>query len=239
MNLRVAIVVPFHSEPTDQLDRCVASVAEQTHPCELIMVSDGARPYTPPGNARVLHLPNAHGDFGNCARAIGAIEAMSSGADAVAFLDADNWLHPKHIARMVALHEQTGAAICTASLTLVRVDGTVMPVTPENDGQRHVDTSASFVTRAAFPLLPMWAFVPKELAQVGDRVWWQLAKNSGYTRAHCPEPTVFYRNRYAATYRALGEPLPAEAKRMQPITPGIYTVSVPAMSVTVNIRPPT
>src|SRR3954471_1630866 len=112
MKLRVAVVVPFHSEPLEQLERCVASVREQTYACELVMVSDGGRPYTPPDSTRLLHLPHAHGDFGNCARAIGALEAMGSGADAVAFLDADNWLHPEHIARMVALHESTGAVIC-------------------------------------------------------------------------------------------------------------------------------
>ncbi len=240
MKLRVAVVVPFHAEPPDQLERCVASVEEQTHPCELVMVSDGGRPYTPTGSdARVLHLPHAHGDFGNCARAIGAIEAMGAGVDAVAFLDADNWLHPEHIARMVALHESTKAPVCTASVTLVRVDGSVMPIASPSDGKVHVDTSAIFVTREAFPLLPLWAFVPRELAQMGDRVWWQLAKNSGYPRAHCTEPTVYYRDRYAAHYRALGEPLPPEAKEMQEIPQGVYRVAVPAIGASFHVRPRT
>jgi hypothetical protein len=128
---------------------------------------------------------------------------------------------------MVALHEASKAPICTASVTLVRVDGTVMPVAGENDGKRHVDTSAIFVTREAFPLLPMWALVPKELAQMGDRVWWQLAKSSGYPRVHCTEPTVFYRTRYAATYRALGEPLPADAKEMEELPAGSIKCACP------------
>ncbi len=236
MKLRVAVVVPFHSEPLEQLERCVESVAAQTYPCELVMVSDGGRPYTPPGYARLLPLPQAHGDFGNCARAIGAIDAISTGADAVAFLDADNWLHPEHIARMVALHEASKAPICTASVTLVRVDGSVMPIASENDGKRHVDTSAIFVTREAFALLPLWALVPKELAQMGDRVWWQLAKSSGFPRAHCAEPTVFYRTRYAAMYRALGEPLPADAKEMEELPPGLYQVRVPAMGASFQVH---
>lgn len=64
----------------------------------------------------------------------------------------------------------------------------------------------------------------------------QLAKSSGYPRVHCTEPTVFYRTRYAATYRALGEPLPPDAKEMEEVPAGLYQIRVPAMGAAFQIH---
>jgi glycosyltransferase involved in cell wall biosynthesis len=243
--VRVAVVVPFHAEPTAQLEQCIASVLEQTHPSELVLVGDGPSSQLastvalmpPPKNPRmrVIWLPTAHGDFGNTARAIGALDAIGDGVDVVQFLDADNWLAPDHVAKMLALHGSSGAPICTASRWLARLDGTVMGVCKESDGEQLADTSTLFIAKPAFPLLPLWGLLPKSLAPIGDRVWFMLARASKLPRAHNPEPTQFYRTRYAAHYRAIGEAPPPEAKEVPDLPPGDYHLEFPALRLGLQI----
>lgn len=244
--MRVAVVVPFHRERPQWLRRCFSSVAGQQHAAKLIAVGDGVLPYSEQHDAakmymphRLIFLPSAHHDGGRAARAIGAIEAITSGFDAVAFLDADNWFAAEHIAGLVRLHETTGAPLCTSSLSVVRVDGEpfVPELVHECDGETHADTSTIFVTREAFPLLVNWALVPAELGSICDRVWWEMAKASGVKRAHSPEKTVFYRNRYALQYEALGEVPPDGTKRFDRPTPGRYRLQVPGVSIGCEIMP--
>lgn len=220
--MRVAVVVPFHREPAEWLRVCFQSVLDQISPAALIAVGDGAKPSVLAPFEKLIELPRAHGDFGNAARAIGAMEAITSGFDAVAFLDGDNWFSPLHVQEMLRLHRETGAALCTAGQAVARVDGTPFNLKSESDGEKHADTSTLFVTREAFPLLANWALIPRELAGVGDRVWWLLAKGSGYRRAHSTLETVFYRNRHAAQYRALGEVPPAGTKEPPTLEPGKF-----------------
>lgn len=239
--MNVAVVVPFHREPAEWLRACFESVRAQTSPADLIAVGDGWQPLELLELAsnfahRLIALPRPHRDFGNAARAIGALEAVTAGYEAVAFLDADNWFSPLHVQEMLWLHRETGAPICTASQSVTRVDGSPFGLKSESDGDRHVDTSAIFVTREAFPVLANWALIPPGLAMLGDRVWWWLAKTSGYKRAHSTLETVFYRNRHAAQYRALGEEPPAGTKDFPDLIPGKYSIRVPAMSLDFEIR---
>ena len=65
----------------------------RTVPCTHIVVNDGGEPPEIADNARtqLIHLPTAHRDVGNAARAIGSVTAICQGFDALAYLDADNW----------------------------------------------------------------------------------------------------------------------------------------------------
>jgi glycosyltransferase involved in cell wall biosynthesis len=244
--MRIAVVVPFYRERQQWLRQCFSSIGGQRHAVELIAVGDGVERHSEQHSVavayephRLILLPSAHHDGGRAARAIGALEAITSGFDAVAFLDADNWFAREHIAGLVRLHESTGAPLCTSSLSVVRVDGEpfVPELVHECDGETHADTSTIFVTRDAFPLLLNWALVPAELGSICDRVWWEMAKASGVRRAHSPEKTVFYRNRYALQYRRLGETPPAGTKEFLTPRSGRYSVRVPAMQMHCEIGP--
>jgi glycosyltransferase involved in cell wall biosynthesis len=232
--MKVAIVTPFHCEPLEQFAQCVRSVAEQelgeAHSVEHVIVADGDDPRNvveamrlarvpTQSFARVISLPVAHADFGDCARAVGALDAVARGFDAIGFLDGDNWIEPAHVQTMIRLHESTGADICTASRTICRVDGTPMFFDKESDGAAHVDSSCFFVTRPAFYVLPFWAFIPLSHAAVGDRVFWQIVKHTPTSHAHSAARTVNYRSRYAVHYRAIGETPPPEAKENPPPPP--------------------
>jgi len=237
--MKVAIVTSFHAEPLEQIAQCVRSVAEQElrgdHTLEHVIVVDGADPAIV-GRAvlqsrmptqkfpRVISLPVAHADFGNCARGVGALDAVARGFDAICFLDGDNWFEPAHVQTMIGLHLRAGADVCTASRTICRVDGSPMFFDKESDGVTHVDSSCFFVTRPAFHVLPFWAFVPPSHAAVGDRVFWEMVKHSPTSHAHSEARTVNYRTRYAVHYRAIGETPPPEAKENAP-PPGAVLMS--------------
>lgn len=212
--MRVAVITPYCTESNEILAKCHGSVMSQSHAVRHVMVADG------PPNPRVqswdvdhIALPRLHHDNGNLGRCIGALHAKSEGYDAVAFLDADNWYRPEHIALMVGLQRSTGAQVCTAARSLYRLDGSLMrEVDAESDGSGFADTSCMFIHSSGYETLPLWAQMPIEMSPVCDRVVWMAILLRGLRRAHSPLQTVAFRTRYAHAYRSMGETPPAEAK---------------------------
>jgi len=212
--VRATVITPYYLEPLEVLRNCYESVLSQTFPCTHFMVADG-HPCEEVSSWAVEHiiLPKPHHDLGNTARGVGSMSAMNQGYDAVSFLDADNWYYPNHIESMINLHRQTGAAVCTASRTIHRWDGSLMYAdVHECDGKRHVDTNCFFMMRPAFRVLPIWMMMPTPLGPVGDRVIWQSIVARRIPCAHNPEPTVAFRTQYQVHYSNLGEPAPPGAK---------------------------
>ncbi len=211
--MHVGVITPYFRETLDVLRNCHDSVRKQTHPCEHFMVADGF-PQTEISNWAVQHivLAKSHADAGNTPRAIGSLSAMNQDFDAIAYLDADNWYYPNHLEAMIKLHQQTGAAVCTASRTIHRLDGSLMGADGEYDKYNLVDTSCFFFTRPAFRLLPAWAMMPRQLSPICDRVVCNLIRLLALPCAHNPEPTVAFRTNYAYHYRAVGQTPPPGAK---------------------------
>jgi hypothetical protein len=210
--VRVAIVTPYCGERDDVWQTCIDSVRAQTHPCQHVLVADGS-PRPCPDGAAAITLPAAHGDNGNTARAVGSIYAVASGFDAIAYLDADNWYAPLHVAAMVELAGTTGAEVCIAARTIHRQDGSMMfRDRLDSDGIRRADTSCLFLTRPAFSLVSLWATMPRELGPICDRVFWGAVCAAGLRRSTHDAPTVAFRTQYAAHYEAIGEPAPVGSK---------------------------
>jgi glycosyltransferase involved in cell wall biosynthesis len=219
-SLRVAVVTPYYHEALEVLQKCHESVRQQTHPAVHFLVADGfSRPEVLNWSAERITLSRAHADGGDTPRGVGSLSAMNPDFDAIAFLDADNWYLPDHIESMMKLHRQTGACVCTATRNIHRLDGSFMYVDNfDSDGHKFVDTNCLFLTRGAFEILPLWAMMPKELAPSADRVIWSAIVRRGYSRAHCPEPTVAFRTQYQAHYHYLHEPAPPNAKTIAEFT---------------------
>lgn len=212
--MQVGIITPYFRESLDVLRNCHESVRGQTHACVHFLVADGSpRPEVSDWAVQHVILSKSHADGGNTPRAIGSLSAMNQGFDAIAYLDADNWYYPGHVEAMIELHKQTGAAVCTASRTIHRLDGSLMFVdSDDSDGCNHVDTSCFFLTKPAFRLLPIWAMMPTQLGPICDRVIWDLIRSLGLQYAHSPEPTVAFRTQYEIHYQYVGETPPAGAK---------------------------
>src|SRR5689334_20420519 len=106
---RYAFVTPYYKETRDCLERCIASVKQQTIPADHILVSDGfPQDWLDQADVRHVHLDRAHGDYGNTPRGIGSLMAVAEGYDGIGLLDADCWLEPDHLEHCLKQAEQVG-----------------------------------------------------------------------------------------------------------------------------------
>lgn len=212
--MRVAVVTPYHAEPEEQLAECRRSVQQQTHPCTHFLVADGApSPVVAAPGEQHIALPRPHADHGDTPRAIGSLSAIAQGFEAVTYLDADNWYSPEHIKCMVDLHLATRAAVCVASRSLHRLDGSLLSAAGEpEEGVSYVDTNCLFFTQDAYRLIPLWALLPPRLHAIGDRVIWAAIKAFRVRVARRKSPTVSYRTAFRVHYEERGEEPPPDAK---------------------------
>lgn len=241
-SFRVAVVTPYHETPLDWLHRCHQSVLAQSYPATHIMVADGAPiDVVDKLDARHIVFTGPHHDFGDTPRAVGAIAAVRGGFDALAFLDADNWLEPGHIANLVDLHRASGAAVCTSARNLHHLDGTLMGTCYQVDGKTFVDTNCLLLTRAAFRVVPILFEMNERLHAVGDRVLWHQIKRLGLETAHSPAPTVCYRTAFLEHYHHFKVKPPPDAKAGRPLGPALrlfrQVVTPPATSEELRSQP--
>lgn len=210
--MNVAVITPYHRETDEKLARCMASVAAQTHPATHFMVADGFPRdlvAAAPGVRHVV-LPQAHGDNGNTPRGIGALSALNAGFDGFAFLDADNWLDPEHVASLVEAVQRTGAAVAFSDRRIVLPDGTPVEWPDTGDQQRkHVDTSSFFITADAAFLLPYWATMDQPTSPCCDRVMLGLVRGFNVLHVFTGRPTLFFESHYSYHHRLAGRDPPA------------------------------
>jgi hypothetical protein len=218
--MRVAVVTPYYREADEVLHTCLASVSAQTVAVTHIVVADGfPKDWVGPLTSHHVVLPGSgHGDNGNLARAVGSAIAVSEGYDAIALLDADNWYEPVHVSSLLALHAQTGAALCTSARSLHRMDGSLLaPHDPESDGVKFADTSCMLYLRQAFGLLPLWGQMPRQFGPICDRIVWAAVQSRKIATAHSGLPTMAFRTCYCNHYSARGETPPPGCKDPQEI----------------------
>ena len=93
-----AIITPYYKENIKLIKRCHESCKSQTYKASHFLVSDGF-PNPEINNWDVNHiiLSEAHNDYGNTPRGIGALSAINQGFNVILFLDADNWFENKHL----------------------------------------------------------------------------------------------------------------------------------------------
>lgn len=214
MKLKVAVITPYWRTPIGWLRQCHESVRQQTYPCTHILVADG----TPEAeidswDAQHVRLPNCHADNGDTPRAIGSLEAIGQGFDAIAYLDSDNWFQPDHIESLVHLHRETDAAVCFSGRLLCRLDGSVMGYCNDTDGETFVDTSAMLFTRKAFFLAPQWGLIHPRLHPICDRVMMMWIRQHRVRRAFSRKKTLCFRTGYVGDYRSFGEEPPPGADK--------------------------
>ena len=206
---RVAVITPYYREPLAVLEQCHRSVKGQSEPCLHVLVADGhPRPKVKHWDAEHVRLPRSHGDIGSTPRLIGSYHAIGLGVEAVAFLDADNWYGPDHIARLLEAMDAQQADFVSSSRTLCRLDGSVMGPCPLTDPNRFIDTNAMLFGRGAFPLLHHWVLMPDYGHLIGDRVMLHHLKSAGVKHHHVAAESVFYRCAKEGLYRQMGEPVP-------------------------------
>lgn len=218
--MKVAIVTPYHDPNSPYLKQCAESVRGQIHGDNLhILVGDGCKTEKLQEHSKLLHIQLSKniGDYGDSPRSLGAIYAFSLGADAVAFLDSDNWFAPDHIDSLIELHRETQADVLTSFRNLTHLDGSILGVCPESDGQTFCDTNCMLFTRRAKTIAASWWTIPPELHAIDDRIIWDRILKSRLHVACTGRPTVNYRTAFAFHYRHFGLEPPPEAKSGQDI----------------------
>lgn len=209
----VCVITSYYNEPPEILNRCIESVRKQTTPVSHYLIADAPATCqcTPPFDvARHVVLGQSHKDYGNTPRGIGALLAISEGADAIAFLDADNTYDPDHIETCVKLAKAHPGADFIAARRRIRLpDGTPVP-SEDEPIDRHVDTNCFFLLPGAFHVIPHQVLQPKKLTIVGDRLF--LAALEGLRCIGTEKPTVTYTSTWRVHYEAAGVESPADAK---------------------------
>jgi hypothetical protein len=212
--MKIAVVTPYHKEPLATLARCHESVRAQTVGATHIMVADGhARSELTGWDIEHITLPVAHADFGGTPRIIGGMSAKARGFDYIQWLDADCWLRPDHLERMLACAAEQGVGFVAATRSLHREDGSVLrALDEESDGSAFCDTNCMFMGRAAFWSIPLWGMVEPA---VNDRLVWDAVRSKMKT-GRCTEPTVCYTASHHFMYVSAGEAAPAGTKAAFP-----------------------
>lgn len=219
---RIAVVTPYHREPLEMLARCHESVLAQQPLADHIMVADGfARPEVASWNVNHVVLPQEHADYGCTPRGLGSMLADAEGYDFVAYLDADNWFLPGHLASLLELHRQTGSPVCTSFRAFYGPGGESLPVTEqEEDSLQHVDTNCFLIARAAFRTFPVWLQLPRQITALCDRVFLGALLNERFAISSTRKRTVGYRTLHELHYAKAGLQPPEGAKPGTLLRPG-------------------
>lgn len=208
---RTLVVTPYYKEPRAKLERCIASVAAQTHRADHLLVADGhAADWIETAGVRHLRLDRAHGDFGNTPRSLGMMIGIAEQYDAIALLDADNWYEPDHV-ECCWNAAFTNCDYVVALRRLCRPDGSIMPI-PDEPTDLHVDTSCFFFLEGSFAELPLWGTMPREVSPLCDRVFYAAIKARGLNRAITGHVTVNFEVTVRVFFEVLNETPPPEAK---------------------------
>jgi hypothetical protein len=237
----VAVVTPYHDEPSYVFSRSLSGVEAQTyavpHPDKVswhtpyhIIVADTYKRLKSKSiylrNGQVINLNTNHNDAGATPRAIGAISAFSQGYDAVAFLDADNSYEPGHISMMVDICQKSKCDLVSATRNIYSsFDNKFLYTdTIESNGMDFCDTNCLFMTRNLMPLMTHW-ITSKDLYLAGDRVFWNLiVSNQNIKRQHCSIPTVNYFTKWAWHFQYAKEVIPDDSVWMKTDSRGKITV---------------
>lgn len=211
---RYLVITAYHKENRHIIERCIQSIKSQIIPTDHILIADGfPQAWVDDFDVRHIKLDRSHNDYGDTPRGVGALLAIAEAYDGFCFCDADNYLEATHVQACLAsaacVGEQCDYVI--ARRFLRRPDETILPVADEPVDQ-HVDTNCFFFLPGSYHLLHLFSNIPKEMAAIGDRLFYARLRQRELVSATVSEPTVNYQCLWLPYYEALGEAPPPGAK---------------------------
>jgi glycosyltransferase involved in cell wall biosynthesis len=210
--MKICVVTPYFQESVEWLVQAHASVKSQTIEARHILVCDGSEPARIPDfQGTHIVLRRNYRDYGNTPRLIGCYNAITQGADAIAFLDADNWYYPDHLRSLSTIAANSQLDAVASARMLHRLDGTPMIKCPTVDGINYIDTSCLMVLQPAFRHLIAWVLEGQDMAAETDQFLWRLLRDVGARIAFVDRPTVAYRTRHRIHYSQAREAGPPGA----------------------------
>lgn len=212
--MNIFVVTPYFSENQSVLLRCYSSVKNQNYKdLKHIFVADGNSSEYIDSLDDVIHikLPARYNDTGASPRAIGALSAFAYGADAVAFLDADNTYQTNHINVMTSYMNSHAADVVTATRAICDKNGSLLYIdTIESNGLDFCDTNCYLIKRTCMHMMSYW-IVDERQRLWSDRHFWHAIKNSTAKIVNSSTPTVNYHSKWAWHYQQAGVTIPSDA----------------------------
>ena len=208
--MKICVVTPYYREDPAWVIQAHMSVKQQLVPARHILVCDGGNPAQIP-NFQGTHilLKRNYSDYGNTPRLIGCYNAVNQDADAIAFLDADNWFYPDHLSALADIATKAGLHAIASARMLHRMDGTPMIKCPTVDGVNYIDTNCLLILKPAFRHLIAWVLQGQDVAGAEtDQFLWRMMRNAGTRMAFMDRPTVAYRTRHVVHYEQARESAP-------------------------------
>lgn len=248
--MRVAIITPTIGE---DMSRAIRTIDEQRtvdgRPLEEagielyhVIVYDGQEGRSESVGRRTwLYSPGERYGCGAVARALGARHAVDRlRCHAMGFLDADNWLHPEHVARMVEFGQRYPSfpALVARRLIVTHDTGEVIEGHPDTNGeavrglggtrQPFVDTNCGWLQGRGVTLGPDWATAMRyrdddydadaPVNGIEDISFWTHVVNClDETEMPAPVyavPTVYYRSMWLNSYQPCGKQRPPTVARI-------------------------
>jgi len=207
--MKICVVTPYYQESIEWLVQAHTSVKSQTTAARHILVCDGSvAARIPDFQGTHVVLERNYRDYGNTPRLIGCYNAITQDADAIAFLDADNWYYPDHLRSLSTIATNAQLDAVASARMLHRLDGTPMMKCPTVDGTNYIDTSCLLVLRPAFRHLVAWVLQGQGTAAETDQFLWRLLRDTGTRMGFVDRPTVAYRTRHQVHYDQAREPSP-------------------------------
>lgn len=180
----------------ESLLQTIASVKEQTYPCNHYIFVDGKHelPEAAQNNENIIWLPKPTGGNGMMNGGIVAASAYLVTEDYLCWLDDDNWIDPDHVESLVNVIEDKPYAYSLRKL--VEPDGTFWANDDCESLGHHadlIDLNCYLMKRdLATGLAPCWYQTTGEL-MIGDRYVWAMLKQNNIPYAASGKYTVNYR----------------------------------------------
>lgn len=208
--MNLCVVTPYFETNPEWVRQAHASVRSQSIPAHHILVCDGSSPVEI-ADFKGTHivLQRNFRDYGNTPRLIGCYRAISQEADAIAFLDADNWYYPDHLENLVAFAQERQLDACCSARMLHRLDGSFMMKCPVVDGSAFIDTNCLLIMKPALKHLIAWGLIAQDVAATADQIVWKHLQSAGARVGFLDRPTVGYRTRHLRHYELANENPPS------------------------------
>jgi hypothetical protein len=191
-SMKIAVITPVTESSMQWLHKCCQSVLEQNVTAEHVIICDSefietiAKKY----GATVLKLPKLSEKNMDSAKSIGALFAISQGAGAISWLNANAYFHADHLSKLLELHESSGASVCTSKAAFEE-NSTVMLT--NDDSTQHefsINSNCYFITQDAFELVSIWSQIREDLHHLNENIVWEHIRLWGMTYAHSETVSV-------------------------------------------------
>ena len=216
--MKIYCITPVYDPNIKFLEKNIESVRNQTVDVTHILVFDGnkgldkVKEYAINLNdIEIINLPKAHRDYGDTPRFIGSVSAFQRGADAVFWLDDDNWIEPNHAEKMSANLTQS-RPIATCQRNICTLDGELMGICFEIDPKEFIDTNCFMIHRSSKSLCSIWWMIQDDQHIFGDKILYKHILENKILTTHYQKPTVNYRTNFNFHYQHYGYPIPETAK---------------------------